>query len=116
MRSALPPTEFELPALADVIDAIAVLTRASDRSGRPGDPVKREERAKLAATLLGAADTARGYFDEGGSLDAPAARESVRAMIGPDEFEAAYERGRALGQDDAVALAAGPRPWATSGT
>ena len=106
MRSALPPTEFELPALADVIDAIAVLTRPSARSGRPGDPVKREERAKLAATLLGAAHTARGCFDEG-SLDAPAARESVRALLGPDEFEAAYERGRALGQDDAVAFAAG---------
>ncbi len=91
-----------------MIDAIAALTLASARSGRPGDPVKREERAKLA-TLLGAAHTVRGCFDEG-SLDAPAARESVRTLHGPDEFEAAYERGRALCQDDAVALAVGGEP------
>jgi hypothetical protein len=46
-----------------------------------------------------------GLFDEG-SLDAPAARDAVRALLGADEFEAAYERGRALGRDDALALAA----------
>ena len=80
----------ELPPLADVIDAIAVLTQDSPQ---------------LAATLLGAAHSVRGCFDEG-SLDAPAARESVRSRLGPDGFEAAYERGRALSQDDAVALAA----------
>jgi len=83
----------ELPALAEVIDAIAVLTNDCG------------ERAKLAATLLGAAHAVRGCFDEGG-LDAPAARDSVRTLLGPDEFEAAYERGRALSRDDAVALAA----------
>ena len=44
---------------------------------------KREERAKLAATLLGAAHTVRGCFDEG-SLDAPAPRESVRTLLGPE--------------------------------
>jgi DNA-binding SARP family transcriptional activator len=32
--------------------------------------------------------------------------EAVRTRLGPDEFQAAYEHGRALSQDDAVALAA----------
>ncbi|GEM_PF-995959 len=95
----------ELPALADVIDAIAVLAQHPARPCRSGDPVEREERAKLAATLLGAAHAVRGCFDEG-SLDASAARESVRTLLGPDTFEAGYERGRALSQDDAVTLAA----------
>jgi hypothetical protein len=63
------------------------------------------ESAALAATLLGAAHSIRGCFDEG-SLDAPAVRDSLRARLGPDEFEAAYERGRALARDDALALAA----------
>jgi tetratricopeptide (TPR) repeat protein len=45
----------ELPALADVIDAIAVFSQDS---------------AQLAATLLGAAHSLRGCFDEG-SLDSP---------------------------------------------
>jgi tetratricopeptide (TPR) repeat protein len=80
----------ELPALADVIDAIAVLA---------------QESPQLAATLLGAAHSVRGCFDEG-SLDAPAARDSVRTRLGPDGFDAAYGRGRAMSQDDAVALAA----------
>ncbi len=49
-----------------------------------------------AATLLGAAHSVRGCFDEG-SLDSPAARDWVRTPLGPGAFEAAYERGRALG-------------------
>ncbi|MGO8888954.1 MAG: AfsR/SARP family transcriptional regulator [Streptosporangiaceae bacterium] len=108
-RLAVPPEAVDVmafEALADVIDAIAVLTQDSAQPGRPGDLVNREERAKLAATLLGAAHSVRGCFDEG-SLDAPAARESARSLLGPDEFEAAYERGRARSQDEAVALAAG---------
>ena len=96
----------ERPALADVIDAIAVLVRqdsgSGDDRGQP-DPVECVRRAKLAATLLGAAHSIRGCFDEG-SLDAPAARDAVRARLGADGFEAAYERGRALGRDDALAL------------
>ena len=64
-----------------------------------------QDSAQLAATLLGAAHSLRGCFDEG-SLAAPAARESVRTQLGPDEFDAAYGRGRALSQDDAAALAA----------
>jgi hypothetical protein len=57
------------------------------------------------ATLLGAAHAVRGCFDEG-SLDAPAVRDAARARLGADEFEAAYERGRGLPRDDALALAA----------
>jgi len=83
----------ELPPVADVIDAIAVLARHSG------------ECATRVATLLGAAHAVRGCFDEGG-LDAPAVRDAVRADLGADEFGAAYERGRSLPRDDALALAA----------
>jgi hypothetical protein len=83
----------ELPPVADVIDAIAVLAQ---RSGECGT---------AAATLLGAAHAVRGCFDEG-SLDASAVRDAARTLLGADEFEAAYERGRCLSRDDALALAA----------
>ena len=63
------------------------------------------ECATTVATLLGAAHAVRGCFDEGG-LDAPAVRDAARARLGADEFEAAYERGRCLPRDDALALAA----------
>jgi hypothetical protein len=56
--------------------------------------------------LLGAAHTIRGAFDEG-SLDAPGARGAARSLLGSVEFEAAHERGRALGRDDVLALAPG---------
>ena len=84
----------ELPPVADVIDAIAVLAQHSG------------ECATAVATLLGAAHAIRGCFDEG-SLDAPAVRDAARARLGADEFEAAYERGRGLPRDDVLALAAG---------
>ncbi len=98
----------ELPPLADVLDAIAVLAVQClpggttphvppARAGRPG--------AECAAILLGAAHSIRGCFDES-SLDAPAARDAARARLGQDEFGAAYERGRAIARDDALALAA----------
>lgn len=80
----------ERPVLAGVIDAIAVLTLRDD--------------AALTAALLGAAHNVRGAFDEG-SLDAPPARDAVRGVLGATGFEAAYERGRALSRDAAVALA-----------
>jgi predicted ATPase/DNA-binding SARP family transcriptional activator len=83
----------ELPPVADVIDAIAVLAQHSG------------ECATRVATLLGAAHAVRGCFDEG-SLDAPAVRDAVRAVLGADEFGVAYERGRSLPRDDALALAA----------
>ena len=84
----------ELPPVADVIDAIAVLAQQSG------------ECATAAATLLGGAHAIRGCFDEG-SLDAPAVRDAARARLGAEEFEAAYEHGRGLPRDDVFALAAG---------
>ena len=63
-------------------------------------------RATLAATLLGAGHTIRGAFDEG-SLDAPGARDAARGLLGEAGFDAAYERGRALGRDETLAMASG---------
>jgi len=60
----------------------------------------------LAVTLLGAAHAIRGAFDEG-SLDAPGAREAARGVLGGTGFDAAYEGGRALGRDEAIAVAEG---------
>jgi predicted ATPase/DNA-binding SARP family transcriptional activator len=88
----------ERPALATVIDAIAVFALRADRAaGSPGQAV-------LAATLLGTAHTIRGAFDEG-SLDAPGARDAARGLLGPAAFQATYERGRALARDEALTLA-----------
>ncbi len=84
---------IEVPVLAAVIDAIAAL---ASRAGH----------AELSASLLGAAHAIRGCFDEG-SLDAPAARDTARAWLGPDGFRAAYDRGRALPREDMLTLAAG---------
>ncbi len=82
-----------MPVLAAVIDSIAVLASRDT------------ERAELAASLLGAAHAVRGCFDEG-SLDAPAARDALRASLGPNGFGVAYDRGRALPREDMLALAA----------
>jgi len=87
----------ERPALAAVIDAIAVFVLQVGGTER--------ERAALAATLLGAAHAIRGAFDEG-SLDAPGARDAARGLLGEAAFEAAYERGRALVRGEALVLAA----------
>jgi predicted ATPase/DNA-binding SARP family transcriptional activator len=86
---------IERPALAVAIDAVALFSLQTDGS---------RGRAELAATLLGAAHTIRGAFDEG-SLDAPGARDAARAMLGDAGFDAAYERGRAFGRDEAIAAA-----------
>ena len=85
---------IEVPVLAAVIDAVAVL---ASRDGGHGE---------LAASLLGAAHTIRGCFDEA-SLDAPAARDGLRARLGPEAFQAAYDRGRALSREETLAQAAG---------
>jgi predicted ATPase len=84
----------ERPPLAAVIDAIAVVAL---HCAQPD--------AECAATLLGAAHSIRGCFDEG-SLDAPAARDTARGRLGRAAFQAAYDRGRALTREEAVALAA----------
>ena len=90
----------ERPALADVFDAIAVFVLSSAASAGPG------ESAAAAATLLGAAHTIRGAFDES-SLDAPGARDAARGGLGQAGFDAAYERGRALDGDQGIAVAQG---------
>jgi predicted ATPase/DNA-binding SARP family transcriptional activator len=90
----------ERPALAAVIDAIA------DFALQIGEPADRGACAVLAATLLGAAHTIRGAFDEG-SLDAPRVRDAARGVLGLAGFDAAYERGRALGRDETIAAAQG---------
>ena len=90
----------ERPALATAIDAIAVFVLQADESADP------RAGAVLAATLLGAAHTIRGAFDEG-SLDAPGARDAARGVLGSAGFDATYERGRALGRDEAIAAASG---------
>jgi hypothetical protein len=90
----------ERPALADVFDAIAVFVLRSAGSAGPG------ESAAAAATLLGAAHTIRGAFDES-SLDSPAAREAARGALGEARFDAAYERGRGLDGDQEIAAAQG---------
>jgi hypothetical protein len=98
----------ELPPLADVIDAIAVLALPCLPGGAtPPDPPARPDSPgpECAATVLGAAHSIRGCFDES-SLDAPAARDAARARLGADEFAVAYQRGRDLARDDALALAA----------
>jgi predicted ATPase/DNA-binding SARP family transcriptional activator len=99
----------ELPPLAAVIDAIAVFALQADGPDGPDGPegpAGPRQGAAAAATLLGAAHTIRGAFDEG-SLDAPGARDAARGVLGIAAFDAAYEHGRALGRDEAIAAAAG---------
>jgi hypothetical protein len=60
--------------------------------------------AERAAVLLGAAHSIRGAFDHS-SLEAPAARDTARQTLGDAAFEAAYQRGRQLGYEDALAFA-----------
>jgi predicted ATPase/DNA-binding SARP family transcriptional activator len=79
----------ERPPLAIVIDATAVFALARD-------PV-------AAATLLGAAHSVRGAFDES-SPDAPGVRAAAREQLGEPAFDAAYQRGHDLGKEAALAL------------
>jgi len=96
LAAALPAAAgwVESPPLAAVIDAAAAFALARD--GRDG--------AEAAATLLGAAHTVRGAFDES-SLVAPRARETARRMLGDAAFEAAYSRGRELDRAEVLAMA-----------
>jgi predicted ATPase/DNA-binding SARP family transcriptional activator len=80
----------ERPPLAAVIDATAAYVLDSD-------PAR-------AAALLGAAHAVRGAFDES-SPDAPGVRAAARSRLGSPEFEGAYQRGRDLSTEEAVALA-----------
>src|ERR1700678_5969 len=77
---------------------IAVALIQLDECAAPAGPAR-------AAPLLGAAHTVRGVFDES-SLDAPAVRGAARRALGDAAFDAAYQQGRELGYDAAVAPAA----------
>ena len=85
---------WEHPALAAVLDACAAYLADPAAAGEP----------RRAATLLGAAHVIRGAFDES-SLDAPQARDTLRAVLSPDEFRAAYDSARGVGYQPAIALA-----------
>ena len=97
LAEALPPLRdwVENPPLAGLIDAAGAYAVSR---GDDGD-------VELAATLLGAAHTLRGAFDES-SLVAPRLRETARLALGTLGFEAAYARGRELSRDEAIELTA----------
>jgi tetratricopeptide (TPR) repeat protein len=85
----------DLSALAVVVDGVAAAALWTDPS-RPG--------AERAAVLLGAAHSLRGAFDHS-SLEAPEAKDTAWRALGEAGFEAAYQRGRGLGPEEAIALA-----------
>ena len=87
----------DLAAVAIVVDGIAaaMLWTGTSRSG-----------AEQAAVLLGAAHSIRGAFDHS-SLDAPEARDTARQRLGGADFDAAYQRGRTMPREKALALAEG---------
>jgi predicted ATPase len=91
----------ERAAVAVVVDGLAAAALWTDGGGAS---------AKRAATLLGAGHSIRGAFDHS-SVDAPGARGIARQTLGDAAFEAAYQRGRDLGYEDALALA---EDWAQS--
>jgi tetratricopeptide (TPR) repeat protein len=78
------------PVIATVVEGYAALTVAR------GEPAR-------AAELLGLAHILHGFPDKS-SFEVSRTTAAVNASIGPDEFAAAYQRGRALTQADALAL------------
>ena len=98
LAAALPAAAgwVEAPPLAGVLDAAAAFALRQDNAGRDG--------AEAAATLLGAAHTIRGAFDES-SLVAPRAREMARQALGEPAFAVAYSRGREHDRQAALELA-----------
>ena len=94
LAEALPAAAgwVENPPLAAVIDSVAAAV------------VTRDGAADVAATLLGAAHTVRGAFDESSPV-APRARETARRALGDAAFDDAYSRGRVLDRESALALA-----------
>ncbi|HUN31813.1 MAG TPA: BTAD domain-containing putative transcriptional regulator [Trebonia sp.] len=59
--------------------------------------------AERASVLLGAADSIRGAADHS-SLDAPAVRAAATEQLGDAAVDAAYQRGRAMPYDEALAF------------
>ena len=94
LADALPAAAgwVENPPLAAVIDSVAAAV------------VTRDGAADVAATLLGAAHTVRGAFDESSPVG-PRARETARRALGDAAFDGAYSRGRELDREAALALA-----------
>jgi hypothetical protein len=94
LADALPAAAgwVENPPLAAVIDSVAAAM------------VTRDGAADVAATLLGAAHTVRGAFDESSPV-APRARETARRALGDAAFDGAYSRGRELDREAAIELA-----------
>jgi tetratricopeptide (TPR) repeat protein len=86
---------MDLSALAVVMDGVAATALWTDPS-RSG--------AERAAVLLGAAHSLRGAFDHS-SLEAPQTRDTARRTLGEAAFDAAYQRGRGLGHEEAFTLA-----------
>jgi ATP/maltotriose-dependent transcriptional regulator MalT len=86
---------MDLSSLAVVMDGVAAAALWTDPS-RSG--------AEQAAVLLGAAHSLRGAFDHS-SLDAPQTRDTARRTLGEAAFDAAYQRGRSLGPEEAFTLA-----------
>jgi hypothetical protein len=85
----------ERSALAAVVDGLAVATLWTDGS---------RASAERVAFMLGAAHSIRGAFDHS-SLDAPEARDTARQALGTMAFDAAYQRGRELSYEEALAVA-----------
>jgi predicted ATPase/DNA-binding SARP family transcriptional activator len=77
-------------AVAGVIEGIAALAAARGEAAR-------------AAELLGLAHTLRGFSNDF-SLDVARARSAAALALSEAELAAAYERGRAQGRDDALAV------------
>ncbi|MGH3214884.1 MAG: AfsR/SARP family transcriptional regulator [Trebonia sp.] len=94
LAEALPAAAgwVENPPLAVVIDSVAAAA------------VTRDGAADVAATLLGAAHTVRGAFDESSPV-APRARETARRALGDAAFDGAYSRGRELDRESAIEFA-----------
>ena len=86
---------MDLSSLAVVMDGVAAAVLWTDPS-RSG--------AEQAAVLLGAGHSLRGAFDHS-SLDAPQTRDTARRTLGEAAFDAAYQRGRSLGPEQAFTLA-----------
>jgi predicted ATPase/DNA-binding SARP family transcriptional activator len=78
------------PVLAGVVEGVAALWAARREPSR-------------ASELLGLAHTLRGFSDTA-SFEVIRVTATVTAAIGPDEFAAAYQRGRALTRADALVL------------
>jgi predicted ATPase/DNA-binding SARP family transcriptional activator len=94
LADALPAAAgwVENPPLAAVVDSVAAAV------------VTRDGAADVAATLLGAAHTVRGAFDESSPV-APRVRETARRALGDAAFDGAYSRGRELDRGAAIELA-----------